>query len=121
MDGLRNFIESDNYRAVDVTQLRRGARQLKVQKPKFSEDFPEAAIREGPEELTLRAEEVDTVKHVSIASDRWRPHLVDVDWHAFCQAIYSEWRELYKHYKEICRAAGAKKSSESQKARALWA
>ena len=60
-----------------------------------------------------------------IEENRWRPSLVDADWHAFCQAIFkgiegSEWEELHIHYREMCKAAGAKKPSESQKAKALW-
>ena len=49
-------------------------------------------IKEAPEELAFRAEEVGTqescinVDH--IAQDRWGPSLVDADWHAFFQAIY---------------------------------
>ena len=44
----------------------------------------------------------------------------------FCQAIYkgiegSEWEELYFHHREMSKAAGAKKPSQSQKAKALWA
>ena len=50
------------------------------------------SIREGPEELTLRAEEVGSQKACStvdhLAEDRWGPRLADADWHAFCQAIY---------------------------------
>ena len=51
---------------------------------------------------------------------------MDADWNTFCQAIYkgiegSQWAELYHHYREMCEAAGAKKPSESQQAKALWA
>ena len=68
------------------------------------------STREGPEELTLRVEEFGSqracinVDH--IPEDRWGPPLVDVDWHAFFQAIYkviegSEWagivRLLYRN------------------------
>ena len=87
---------------------------------------PEVFIREGPEELMLRAEEAKTqnscidVDH--IVQDRWGPPLVDADWHAFCQAIYEgiegkDWEKLYDHYKEM-RAAGVKKPNENQKAKA---
>ena len=53
------------------------------------------------------------------------PH-VDADWRAFCQAIYrgiegQEWEALYHHYRELNQVAGAKKPSESQKVKALWA
>ena len=49
---------------------------------------------------------------------------MDADWHAFCQAIYKEiegkeWEEPYHHYREMSQAAGAKKPSESQKAKAF--
>ena len=89
---------------------------------------PEAAIREGADELTLRAEEVGTLKSCinidHIEDDRWRPPLVDADWHALCQAVYpgiegEEWEDLYCHCREMSRAAGVKKPSESQKARVL--
>ena len=33
----------------------------------------------------------------------------------------SEWEELRFHYREMSKAAGAKKPSESQNAKALWA
>ena len=58
MDGLWSFIAVDNRSAVDVGGLRRGTRSIHVKKPQVSEAFPGAAIREGAEELTLRAEEV---------------------------------------------------------------
>ena len=52
---------------------------------------PEGSIREGPEELTLRAEEVGSqnacINVGHIAEDRWRPPLVDADWLASCQAM----------------------------------
>ena len=54
-DGLRNFIDSDNHSAVDVGYLRRGTKSVSVKKLKFSETFAEATIREGADELTLRA------------------------------------------------------------------
>ena len=60
MDGLRRFIRADNRGAVDVGHLRQGTRSLKVRKPKFREAFPEATIKEGAAELTLRADEVGT-------------------------------------------------------------
>ena len=63
MDGLRrSFTERDNHSAADVNHLRRDIRTFYVQKPNCSGDYPEAAIREGADELTLRAEEVETLK-----------------------------------------------------------
>ena len=74
-----------SHSAVDVGGLRRGTKSIQVKKPQFSEAFPEAAIREGADELTLRAEQagslrtfIDT-KHIEL--ERWGPPLVD--WHAF--------------------------------------
>ena len=44
-------------------------------------------VRESPDELTLRAEEVGTWKsHINVdhtEKDRCGPSLVDYDWHAF--------------------------------------
>ena len=78
MDGLRRFIKADNHRAVDVGHLRQGTRSREVLEPNFSEAFPEAAIREGADELTLRADEVGTAglhQHRTTLSskdaDRW--------------------------------------------------
>ena len=110
--------------------LKEGLRSFEERRPKFEEGCTEVSIREGPEERTLRTEEVGSktscinVDH--IAEDRWEPLLVDADWHASCHAICkgvegSDWRELYEHYKEMSRAAGVRVPSESQKkARALW-
>ena len=58
-DGLRDFIRVDNERALDVGALRRGTGTLKVRKPKGSLDV---IVRESPDELTLRPEEVNTSK-----------------------------------------------------------
>ena len=86
-------------------------------------------VRESPDELTLRAEEVGTWKSYinvdHIAKERWGPPLVDTDWHAFCQALYKgiegeDWGELFDAYKEMSRAVGVKKPQEAQKAKALW-
>ena len=62
MDGLRRFTQADDHSAVDVGDLRQGTRSLEVHKPQFSETFPEAAVREGADELSLRAHEVETLR-----------------------------------------------------------
>ena len=65
--------------------------------------YPEAAIRERADELTLRADEVGTQRATinidHIEDDRWRPPLVDADWHTFCQAMFKgiegeEWEDV---------------------------
>ena len=43
---------------------------------------------------------IDTT-HIEL--ERWRPSLVDADWHGFCQAMYKgiegkAWEALYSHY-----------------------
>ena len=68
MNGLRRFIQADNHNAVDVGDLRQGTTSLKVGKPKFSEAFPEATIWEGADDLTLRADEVGTLRALSTQS-----------------------------------------------------
>ena len=126
MDGLRRFIEMDNHSVLDVGHLRKG---LKVQRPKFSENYLEVS-KEGADDLTLRAEEVNTLRACinvdHIEENKFGPPVVDADCHAFCQATHeaiegNEWEELYSHYREMSRAAGARKPSESQKAKALRA
>ena len=126
---MRNFIEVDNHSALDVGYLKEGTRSFEVGRPKFEEGSPDVSIREGPEELTLRTEEVGSkqacinVDH--IAQDRWGPPSINTDWHAFCHAIYDgidgkDWEELYEHRKEMSGAAGVRKPYETQKAKALW-
>ena len=93
MEGLRNSIEVNNHCALDVGHLNEGTRSFEVPRPKCEEGSPEVSTREGPEELTLRTEEVGSQKSCinvdHIAEDRWRPSMVNADWHAFCQAIYA--------------------------------
>ena len=60
-NGLRSFITSDNYSAVEVGHQRRGQRPCKVVRPKMNGDSSEVP-REGANDLTLRAEEFDTPK-----------------------------------------------------------
>ena len=65
------------------------ARELKVRKPKVPEGLSDVTIRESPDELTSRAEEVNTSKAYidvnHIEPERWGPLLLDADWYAFCQ------------------------------------
>ena len=78
----------------------------------------------GTDELTLRAEEVDSLR-TSIDTK----HVELERWDAFCQTIYKgieggEWEELvlsFRSFRELSQAAGAKMSGESQKTKALWA
>ena len=90
---------------------------------------PEVFVREGPEKLTLRAEEVGYPEVVyqcrSHRTGEMGPPLVDADWHVFCQAIYKgiegeDWEELYDCFKEMSKAAGFKKPHETPKTKAPW-
>ena len=95
--------------------LKEGTRTFEGRRPKFEEGGPEVSIREGPEEMTLRAEEVGSLKACinvdPIVEDRWRPSLVDADWHAFCQTIYkgiegSDWEKLCYYCKRNEHGSG---------------
>ena len=52
----------DNHRAMDVGELHRGTGTFKVRKPKVPEGSSDVTVRESPDELTMRAEEVNTSK-----------------------------------------------------------
>ena len=84
MEGLRNLYLSEDIRPFEV------------RRPKFKEGYPEASIREGPEELTLRAEEVGCQKSCinvdHIAEDRWGPPMVDADWQPFAKQSTKEFK-----------------------------
>ena len=81
MDGLRSLIEIDNRSAVKVGQLREGFRPSRLGGPNFEDECPEAIIRDGPDELTLRAEEFGAQRSCinidHIDPNRWEPPLVD--------------------------------------------
>ena len=81
-------------------------------------------VRESPDCFSLTAEEVGTWKSCinvdHVAKERWRPPLVDADWHAFCQALYEgiegeDWEELYDSYKEMSTAVGVEKPQGARK------
>ena len=92
LDGLRNFIAVDSHEAVTVRDLHRETRSKKVVKPKFTTDFPGAVIREGADELTLRAHETGVLRTFidtsNVGDQRWWPPQVDADWHPVYQAIF---------------------------------
>ena len=67
MEGLGRFVEVDSHSALDVDHLKEGTRSFVVRRPKFREACPEVRIRDGPEELTLRAEEVGSQKSASMS------------------------------------------------------
>ena len=89
-NGLRSFIASDKN-TVHVGHVHGGQRPFKVVRPKMSGYCSEVS-REGADDLTLRAEEFDTLKACinvdHIDKNCWGPPLVDADWHACCDAVY---------------------------------
>ena len=124
-DGHRMFIAVDSHEAVKVGTLRQGVKSFQVVRPKFTEDFPEAVVREGADELTLRAEGEGVRRNfmdtTNVEDHRWGPPLVDADGHAICQAIYQgiegqEWEAMCYHYKELHQAVRTKKPGDNQKA-----
>ena len=82
-----------------------GLRPFKVKEPKVGEDHSEV-LREGADDLTLRAEEVDTLKaciNVDHIEKFWGPSFVDADWHLFAKQFIKEMKEvrceeLYNHH-----------------------
>ena len=61
-EGLREFTKIGNERALEVGYLNRGTGTFKVRKPKVPEGCSVVTVRENSDELTLRAEEVGTLK-----------------------------------------------------------
>ena len=123
MDALRSFIIVDNRGAVKVGDLEKNMESRPVVKPKSTTGFLEAVCREGADELTLRTGQEGMLRTLIVTKDvedsRWRPPLVDEDWHAICQAIFqgtegSEWETMYENDKELHQAVKCKTSGETQ-------
>ena len=83
-EGLREFTEIDNERALEDGHLDQGMGKFRVRRPKVPEGCPDVTVSKSPDELTLRAEEVGALKtninvH-NIEEERWGPSSVDYDW-----------------------------------------
>ena len=125
----QRVIMVDNPAAVKVGDVEKNMDSRKVVKPKFTTEFPEAVVREGAVELTLRADEEGAVRTFIDTTNvgdkkRWGSPLVDEDWHAICQAIYggvevAEWETTCCKYVQLHTAAKCKKSGEIKKAQTL--
>ena len=95
------------------------------------EDYPEAAIRDGADELTLRAGEVKTLKacinvdHIEgkkKGDRRWLMRTGMPSAKRFTMELKGvTGKSCGVTTERFCRAAGAEQPSESQKAKALWA
>ena len=57
MEELRRFITEVNHETGKIGDWEKTLESIPVVKSKFSEDVPEAVVREGADELTLRREE----------------------------------------------------------------
>ena len=55
-------MQVDNHRALEEGHLREGLGSFKERRPKGQEGYPGVTVRESPDELTLRAQEVGTWK-----------------------------------------------------------
>ena len=127
---LRRFITVDNREAVSICHWARLLVSLPVVEPKLDkEDFPETAVREGAEELTLRKGEERGLRTVidttNVGGSRWRPLSVDGDWHAICQTNHKvvegeEWESLYQKFVEMHKAVNIRTPSNNHKAKTLW-
>ena len=71
MEELRKFTTMDNHEAVKVGDLEK----TRWVKPDFTSDFPEAAVREGADELTLRVDE-GMFRHHECGCGGWLRRLV---------------------------------------------
>ena len=122
-NGLRSFIAQDNHCAVEVGHLRKGQRPFRVKKPKIGEYHSEA-LREGADDLTSRAEAVDTLKACinvdHIAKDFWDRHWSTQTGTPFAKQFMkeliggSEWEELYYHFREMSKAKSRMKVKEQK-------
>ena len=79
-------------------------------------------VREGADELTLRAHEEEVVRSfidtANVGNKKWWPPLVDEDWHVICKAIHKgvegvEWETMCHKYVELHKAVKCKKSGEN--------
>ena len=122
---LRKFITMDSRQAVKTGDLEKTQESLPVVKPQFTADFPEAVVREGADELTLRAEEqgmlrtfIDTA---DVGESRWRPPL---DWHAARPSRKSSRERSGKNctvsFWKLARRVNLRLPSTSRKAEVLW-
>ena len=99
-------------------------------KSNITTDYLGAVFQEGADKLTLRAREEGVLRILSTplmwdTKKRWKPPLVDLDWHAFCQDIFQgvegpEWDAMFSQYEDLHQVVKSKKSGEHRKAKVLW-
>ena len=75
-------------------------------------------LREGADDITLRAGELNTLNACTNV-DHIDENIGDRRWWTQIGTPYV--KQVNHHYREMSKAAGAKKRCERQKAKALWA
>ena len=76
MQELREFITMDNQEVVKIGTEEKIRESLPLVKPTFTTDFPEAVVREGADELTLRRQEGmlrTCIDATNVGNSRWGP------------------------------------------------
>ena len=81
-EGLRNFIQVDNLRALDVGHLREGLTSCKVRRPNGERGHPEVSVAWSRGTDTWKS----FINVDQFAKGRLGPPWEDTDWHAFYQA-----------------------------------
>ena len=108
-DGLLKFIKVDN----DAPWM--------LAEAEVPEGGSDVTIRESPDELPPRAEEVNTLEGVDRCLTHETGKMVHslVDQYAFCQALYKgiegkDWEEIFDSYKEMSKPLGEKKPQDPE-------
>ena len=121
----------DNHEAVEVGDIEKKLVSKPVVRPKFTTQFPEAVVREGADEVTLREEEEEEEEGILHRYHECERQQMEATARGCglarkCQAIFegvegSEWEAMYYKKKELQQAVKFKKSEENKNAKALWA
>ena len=127
-EGLRNFIQVDNHRALEVGHLRDLLGFFKERRSNGEGGYPEVLVRESPNEITLGADEVGTWKSCTnvdrVAKERKRLHPGDYDRYAFSQALHGGMEKTEDSFMVLTKKRaglyGVKKPQDAQNAKPLW-
>ena len=121
----RRFIMVDDHEAVKIGELEKTLEPLSVVKPEVTADVPEAAVREGADELTLRRGEGTQRTFINFTSGGGGT--VDGDlrlWTridtSFFQAIYKviegeQWEKFRDKYVALQKVVILKKLGNNQR------
>ena len=114
MDGLGMSVAVDKYAAVKIWDPEKKTKSARVVSQKCTTNFPGVVVREGADELPLRAHEEGHLRSFIDTTNvgdkkRWELPLVDEDWHAICWAVYNgvegpEWQAMYQQCEELHQA-----------------